>query len=138
MLDIRKLAALNMPLSPAQRAVLKVLEAVFLTGLLAALSAIGVVLSGNGVINWREAALFVGGAFVAGLLRAASKYLSARSEPQALMASATLESVANEVQQHTAMPNPVKVLAPTQTAAPLTLPTLDSLAAPVPAVALPS
>lgn len=92
-MDIFYRAVHGMPLSPAERALLKLIDGFVLSGVLAALGALAIVFSQDNAQVTMSTLPFVAGAFAVGVLSALKKYLTARNDPVSLVAAAEVGQV---------------------------------------------
>jgi len=113
MINLFKQAAQNLPLTPAQRAFLKLLKGWMYTALLAALGA-GAQYLAVGQVDWVRLAYIAGGAFVLSVLGAADKYFTAQGDtPASLIVQSAEKQVQQKInQQTTPTPAPKPILFP--------------------------
>lgn len=129
-------ARAGLPLSPAQRAFLKLLEGFAAAAFVAILPLLSQMLAGQSFasINWAQDLKTGAGAFVVAFLLAASKYYKAHGD--AAIGSA-LDTAASDVSKFAGLPNDLKIEPPVS-GAPLDVPGGDGGAAPqVPVIDLP-
>ena len=122
-MDIFSRAAQNLPLTPGERAFLKLVEGFLMSAFVAALPVLSQLLAGANLAHldyWATLRTFVA-AFGVALLLAISKYYKAHGDVAGLAVGQVLDTAAADLQQTAGLPNDVKV-EPAASGAPLDVP----------------
>jgi len=99
---------MGLPLTPTERATLKFLQSLLLTGLLSAMYALSQAMATNGNVNWQQLALIAFTAFAFSIAHATAKYFTAKGDVQTGVVVETMTGVVqNKVQEAVAKSSPM-------------------------------
>lgn len=94
-------AAAGLALTPAERALLKLLQSLLLTAILTGLLAASQYLAGNSTINWHTLLFVIGGQILLAVATAIAKYITAQGDAPIGMA---VEVLTEEVRKKLGLP----------------------------------